>query len=133
MAKSNGSSRSHLRSFRPDVEGLECRTVPTIANPLSVGGTTFGSFTDPDGDVITIRIAGSAGTVRFTDTGRNDGVVNGNNIATAVISGASSNFTMTYSVNPAGNGTVIMGEITANQVIRGITGSRTTPSPRLSS
>ena len=109
-------------AFRPGLEWLECRTVPTITNPLSIGGTTLGSFTDSSGDVVTIRIAGSAGTVNFTDSAANPGVVNGNNIATVAITGASSNFTLTYSLATLVDGVVLMGEITSNKVIRGIYG-----------
>src|SRR4029434_8017839 len=105
---------------RPGTELLEQRIAPaTIVNPLSIGGTTTATFTDSDGDIVTVRIAGSAGSVNFTDAGGN-AVDDGDNIASVEITGASTNFTLTYSVDVAGAGGVQMGDITSNKIIRGI-------------
>lgn len=105
---------------RLSLEGLEDRSVPAIVNPLSIGGTTQATYTDPNGDVVTVRIAGTAGTVNFFDAGGLQ-VDNGDDIATVTITNPSSNFTLTYSVNPAGgDGIVAMGNITSNRVLRGI-------------
>jgi hypothetical protein len=104
----------------PGTELLEQRIAPaTIVNPLSIGGTTTATFTDSDGDIVTVRIAGSAGSVNFTDAGGN-AVDDGDNIAGVEITGASSNFTLTYSVDVVGAGGVQMGDITSNKIIRGI-------------
>ncbi len=108
-------------SLHSNPEPLEQRIAPaTIVNPLSIGGTTQATFTDADGDVVTVRIAGSAGSVNFLDGGGNP-VDDTDDIASAVITGASSNFTLTYSVDVgAGAGVVLMGDITSDKILRGI-------------
>ena len=107
------------RSHR--VEPLEQRIAPaTIVNPLSIGGTTQATFTDSDGDIVTVRIAGTAGSVDFFDAGA--GPVNdGDDIATVNITGASANFTLTYSVDNGANAKIVqMGNITSDKVLFGI-------------
>src|SRR5688572_32170402 len=104
----------------PAAEILEDRIAPaTIANPLTIGGTTEATFTDADGDIVTVRIAGKAGSVSFLDGGGNS-VDDGDDIASVEITGASSDFTLTYSVDVVAGGVVQMGNITSNKVIRGI-------------
>ena len=103
------------------LEPLEQRIAPaTIVNPLTIGGTTQATFTDADGDIVTVRIAGSAGSVNFLDGGGNP-VDDADDIASVAITGASSNFTLTYSVDVgAGAGVVLMGDITSDKTLRGI-------------
>lgn len=104
----------------PRTEILEDRIAPaTITNPLSIGDTTLATFTDADGDIVTVRIAGKAGSVSFFDAGGNS-VDDGEDIASVEITGASSDFTLTYSVDVVAGGVVQMGNITSNKIIRGI-------------
>jgi fibronectin-binding autotransporter adhesin len=102
-------------------EILEDRIAPaTITNPLSIGETTTATFTDADGDIVTVRIDGKAGSVSFFDAGGN-AVDDGEDIASVEITGASSDFTLTYSVDAvSATGAVQMGNITSNKIIRGI-------------
>jgi hypothetical protein len=105
---------------RPHTEILEQRIAPaTITNPLAIGGTTQATFTDSDGDLVTVRISGSAGSVTFLDGGGNP-VDDGDNIASVEITGGSPNFVLTYSVDVVGAGEVAMGNITSDKIIRGI-------------
>jgi hypothetical protein len=105
----------------PGTELLEDRIAPaTITNPLSIGETTTATFNDADGDIVTVRIAGKAGSVSFFDAGGN-AVDDGEDIASVEITGASSDFTLTYSVDVVSpSGVVQMGNITSNKIIRGI-------------
>jgi hypothetical protein len=107
---------------RAAAEMLEDRIAPATLPLLDLsGGTVTGTFTDADGDTVTVRIEGSAGKVEFQDTGGNS-VDDGENIASVIITGANANFALTYSFDAAGGGVreVTMGNITSNKVIRGV-------------
>lgn len=86
-----------------------------------IGLPAGGTFVDADGDTVTVRATGTTGTVTFTDA--TAGVVeDGDDIAGVVITGASSDFTLTYSFDASGGNadTVLMGDITSTRVIKGI-------------
>jgi len=113
----DGTKHPQLR-----IEQLEERANPSIpAAGLSPIGVTSAIFTDADGDSITVRVAGTAGLAVFTDGGGNP-VDNGDDIAAVQITGASSDFTLTYTLNTDGAGadTVAMGNITSNRPILGV-------------
>src|SRR4029453_1441021 len=103
-------------------ELLEDRIAPATIPLLDLsGGPTVATFTDADGDTVTVRIEGKAGKVEFQDAGGN-AVDDGDNIASVIITGSSANFALTYSFDAAGGAgnTVTMGDITANKILRGI-------------
>lgn len=105
---------------RLGLESLEDRAVPAIVNPLTIGGTTQATYTDANGDIVTVRIAGTTGTANFFDA-TNNPVDDGDDIGSVALTGVSPDFTLTYSVNAAGgDGMVAMGNITADRVLRGI-------------
>jgi hypothetical protein len=103
-------------------EILEDRIAPATIPLLDLsGGPTEALFGDADGDSVTVRIEGIAGKAEFKDA---DGgpVDNGDDIASVVITGSSSDFTLTYSFSASGGGAnlVNMGDITANKILRGV-------------
>jgi hypothetical protein len=111
-----------VRCYGTAAEPLESRIAPAV-DLLSIGGLTTASFTDGDGDVITVRITGHAGDVDFDDTGNlNGNVENGESIASIAITGASADFAITISVDssPASNGVVSLGKVTASSAILGL-------------
>jgi hypothetical protein len=105
-------------------EVLEDRIAPATLPLLDLsGGTITGTFTDVDGDTVTVRIEGTAGEVEFQDANGNS-VEDGENIASVIITGASANFALTYSFDASGGvgsaNNVTMGNITSNKVLLGI-------------
>ncbi len=121
-----GNARS--RQARLAIDRLESRIALAI-DTLSIGGATVGSFIDFTGDQVLVSITGSAGTAVFRNA---DGgiVVDGDNIASIAITGASPDFQLTVGavlgVTTTGIGplngveTVYLGRVTADSVIRGI-------------
>lgn len=102
------------------IEILESRIAPASVNVLSIGGTTTGSFTDADGDVITIHISGTAGQIDLAEVGGANGIVDdGEAIGAIAITGATSDFVVTVSVNSTGssNGIVELGAVTSDKGI----------------
>ena len=119
---------SRRRSFRPMLDRLEPRFALAV-DTLAIGGQQVASFMDSTGDMVTVSITGSAGTAVFRDAG-NSPVADGDNIASVTITGASSDFQLTFgaqngilptSIGPRnGVDSVYLGQITADTVIRGI-------------
>ena len=123
--------RRSRRGFSPAIDMLESRVALAITSPLSIGGTTVGSFTDSPtgianlGDFVTVSIEGTKGTVIFNGGA---GVADGTDIQTIEIVDASPDFQLTFNAsiqtaNPvpyASDGIVQLGAITTANVIRGI-------------
>ncbi len=123
--------RSRRVGFAPAIDQLESRVALAITTPLSIGGTTVGSFTDSPtgianlGDFVTVSIEGTKGTVIFNGGA---GVADGTDIQTIEIVDASPDFQLTVSAivqtaNPVpygSDGIVQLGQITTTNVIRGI-------------
>jgi hypothetical protein len=119
------------RRLRTAIDQLESRLALAITSPLSIGGTTFGSFTDTPtgpgniGDLISVTIQGTKGTVIFNGGA---GVADGTSIQTIEIIDASPDFQMTFAAEiqtatavPYGSdGVIELGVITTDNVIRGI-------------
>jgi hypothetical protein len=118
-------TRDELQNtIRVAAELLEDRIAPATLPPLDISnGIITGTFADSNGDIVTVRIEGSAGRVEFRDADRTQ-VDDGDEIASVIITGASSDFALTYSLDaPGGSGAfglVAMGDITSDKVIRGI-------------
>jgi hypothetical protein len=107
---------------RPAAEMLEDRIAPATLPLLDLSnGDIMGTFTDADGDRVTVRIEGHAGKVEFRDAGGNS-VDDGDNIGSVIITGSSADFVLTFTQETSGTGanTVNMGDITANKVLNGI-------------
>lgn len=103
--------------FKPIFEELERRDVPA-GTILNVGQNL--TFIDGHSNLVTLRVAGSTGKAEFQDPGLGP-ITNGDNIAHVIITGASANFQITYSVNgSASTGDVILGNITTTNTIQGI-------------
>ena len=121
--------RNHRPRLHTAAEPLEVRTVPATFSVLSIGAATSATFTDADGDTVSVRIAGSAGTATFSDGGSDGDVDDGQDIDRVVITGASSNFSLTYSFDavfepdvdddPSAE-EVSMGDITSTRTILGV-------------
>jgi hypothetical protein len=114
--------RDGLLKSQSHVEPLEQRVAPATLPLLDLsGGTTSATFTDADGDIVTVRIDGKAGKVEFQDSAGNS-VDDGENIASVIIAGSSADFTLTYSFDASGGvgNTVNMGDISSNKVLLGI-------------
>lgn len=100
------------------MENLEARRVLATLIDLNLGTPTPASFTytDTQGDIITIRLEGTAGNALITDVG--------NEVVSIAITGASPNMALSFSVdsttNAGADGVVLMGDITSNRTIRGI-------------
>lgn len=123
--------RGRRDGFRPAIDQLESRRALAITTPLSIGGTTVGSFLDaPNGpgnvsDFVTVSIEGTRGTVIFNG---GSGVADGTNIQTIEIVDASPDFQLTFGATiqtanavPYGSdGVVQLGAITTANVIRGV-------------
>lgn len=113
--------RQRVKQFNLPLEALESRVLPaaTIVGLPGAGATR--TFADADGDTVTVRVSGTTGTATFTDAGAG-AVADGDDIAGVVITGASSDFTLTYSFDASGAAadTVLMGNITSNRTIRGV-------------
>src|SRR5262245_61862522 len=119
-SKKNQKTKKLLKSADSKLEMLETRIAPASFSTLTVGQTA--TFTDASGDVVTIRVDGTSGTANFSDgAGQVD---DGFDIATVNITGASSDFSITYidtDVATASGQDVVMGVVTAtNQTIRGL-------------
>jgi hypothetical protein len=123
--------RARRAGFAPAIDQLENRLALSITTPLSIGGTTVGSFTDSPtgpgniGDFVTVSIEGTRGTVIFNGGA---GIIDGNDIQTIDIIDASPDFQLTFNgvirtANPVpygSDGIIQIGTITTNSVIRGI-------------
>ncbi|MFM8953728.1 MAG: LamG-like jellyroll fold domain-containing protein [Planctomycetaceae bacterium] len=128
---SKKARRDQDRRLRLAIDQLESRLALTIASPLSIGGTTVGSYFDAPtgvsnlGDFVTVSIEGTKGTVVFNGGA---GILDGNDIQTIEIIDASPDFQMTFTAsvtlaNPvpySSDGVIQMGKITTSNVIRGI-------------
>ena len=111
------------------LEPLEPRLLLTTVIDLSAATPAPNNvtFTDQQGDVVTIQLSGTAGTATITsddlaiiNAGNLDA---GENIAGIAITGATNDFVMKFSVDSGGagaNGNVLMGNITSDRVIGGI-------------
>src|SRR5262249_8407130 len=102
------------------LEELESREVPASFSILNVLGTNTATFTDANANVVTVQISGAAGKAALPDSLL--GIIDdGDNIAGVAITGASADFTMSFSVNGAATvGNVELGNITSTTLIRGI-------------
>jgi hypothetical protein len=126
-----GRRRARRTSFRPAIDCLESRVALAITTPLSIGGTTVGTFTDTPtgpgniGDYVTVSIEGTRGTVVFNGGA---GVADGTDIQTIDIFDASPDFQITFNgliqtANPVpygSDGIIQLGTITTANVIRGV-------------
>ena len=130
-SRSAGRRRVRRDGFHPAIDQLESRRALAITTPLSIGGTTVGSFLDVPGgpgnvsDFVTVSIEGTRGTVIFNGGA---GVADGTNIQTIEIVDASPDFQLTFGATiqtanavPYGSdGVVQLGAITTANVIRGV-------------
>jgi hypothetical protein len=128
---SKRNRRLEDRRMRMAIDQLEARLALAITTPLSIGGTTVGSFLDaPTGvanqsDFVTVSIEGTKGTVIFNG---GKGVADYTDIQTVEIVDASPDFQVTFSaaiqtgnaVPYGSDGVIQLGTITTNNVIRGI-------------
>ncbi|MCK4283209.1 MAG: hypothetical protein KAX44_02745 [Candidatus Brocadiae bacterium] len=116
-----------MRSLR--LEQLEPRWLLSSVldlDPLTAAPESL-TFTDAQGDVITLELEGTAGRATVT---ADDSVVvnagdvdNGEEITDIDITGATSDFQFAVSVDSSGlgaDGRVVLGEVTANSVISGL-------------
>ncbi len=110
-------------------EALEARRLLTTVMDLSAATPAPSSltYTDSDGDIVTLRLEGLAGIVNITsdDSVAANGMLdNGEEILAIDITTATTDFVLSYSVNSTTNagadGHVQMGEITSNRIIRGL-------------
>ena len=110
--------RQRAQKFNLPMETLESRVLPAATIVGLPGG---GTFLDADGDKVTVRVSGTTGTAKFTDAGGGT-VGTGEDIAGVAITGASSDFTLTYSFDDSGAAaeTVLMGDITSTRTIKGV-------------
>jgi hypothetical protein len=127
-----GTTTFSLTAGSLGIVGPQKTVAPPAAAPFSVLDLSAATpapasarFTDPDGDVITIYLTGTAGSVSFVsvEVTVNGLVDNGENLLSATITGASADFVMTFSVNSGGvgaDGNVQLGDITSDRAIRGI-------------
>jgi hypothetical protein len=107
----------------PRMETLEQRLLLSIAGPLSVNGPFSGTFTDSNGDVITVEVTGTSGSVSFVDTNSSPGVADGRDIVTVNITGASKDFAIRFADDDSGGvggGDIFLGDIYSDKAIRGI-------------
>ncbi len=108
---------------------------PAAAAPFAVldlSGATVdpdvGTFTDAEGDIITIRLEGTSGTVTIVSdesVAANNLLDDGEEIVSIAITGASSDFVLSFSVDSTTNvgtsdGNVFLGDITSDRKILGI-------------
>jgi hypothetical protein len=106
------------RWARLGMENLESRLVLATLIDLNPATPVPGIFTytDTQGDIITIRLEGTAGNAAITQVG--------NEVTSIAITGASPNMAISFSVdsttNAGADGVVLMGDITSNRTIRGI-------------
>ncbi|MGB8852295.1 MAG: hypothetical protein WCC69_01865 [Pirellulales bacterium] len=128
---SKKARRDQDRRLRLAIDQLESRLALAITSPLSIGGTTVGSYFDAPtgvsnlGDFVTVSIEGTKGTVVFNGGA---GVADGTDIQTIEIIDASPDFQLTFTAsvtlaNPvpySSDGVIQMGKITTSNVIRGI-------------
>lgn len=128
-AKRNRSLQD--QRLRTAIDQLENRLALAITTPLTIGGTTVGTFTDAPtgpgnlGDFVTVSIEGTRGSVIFNG---GNGVADGTDIQTIEIVNASPDFQLTFNglirtaspVPYGSDGIVQLGTITTTNVIRGI-------------
>lgn len=120
MARTPSRLAVRSRRFQPLVEALECRLTPALPATMNVGDTN--SFTDTNGNNVTVMVQGTTGSASFNGGA---GVANGANIATIGITNASSDFHITFVDNTTvlpGTTPIALGAITVanNKPIRGI-------------
>jgi len=115
------------------VECLEHRIAPAAV----MSPTTF-TYTDADGDVVSVRVSGLTGGAEFLDANGNDVAANGGDIAKVVITGAGRDFAITFTdTNSAtgagvGDNVITLGAISGPNearlpVIKGIFTNDSTP------
>lgn len=122
-ARKTRMRRQRVQKFSLPLEALESRVLPaaTIVGLPGAGATR--TFVDDDGDTVTVRVSGTTGTATFKDSEAVPGAVaDGDDIGSVTITGASPDFTLTFSIDADGAGadTVQMGNITSNRIIHGI-------------
>ena len=119
-----------VQASRPEVcvEPLEQRLL--LSTVLDVAGVDTFTFTDPQGDIVTVDVAGTTGTA--TVTGDDTVVVNGGDvddgeaIVSIDIAGASADFAITFAVDSTTNvanptdGNVFLGDVTSDAAILGL-------------
>ncbi len=127
-----GTTTGTLTAGSLGIVGPQRTVAPPAAAPFSIldlsaatPAPASATFTDGDGDVITIWLTGTTGSVTFVsnETTVNGMVDNGENLVSATITGASTDFSMTFSVDSSGGGAtgvVRLGDITSDRAIRGI-------------
>lgn len=112
-------SRRRRDAHRPSFDRLESRIALAI-DTLTIGGAQFATFADADGDVVNVFISGSSGTAVFRNAA-NQPVADGDNIAFVTITGASSNFDLSFVASSVvGAGEIAIGSITTPSRIGGI-------------
>lgn len=110
--------RNRKQWARLGMENLESRLVLATLIDLNASTPNPSSFTytDTQGDIITIRLEGTAGSALINDVA--------NEVVSIAITGASPNLALSFSVdsttNAGADGVVLMGNITSNRIIRGI-------------
>lgn len=103
---------------RLGIDRLEGRRVLDVAGVLSIGGTVGGQFIASDGDIVSVFITGTRGTATFNDGA---GVADFDaGFGSIVITGASTDFQITFLCDPLGDGVVNLGDIATRNVIRGV-------------
>lgn len=90
----------------PAAEVLESRIAPAVLTP---GVSTY---TDGNGDVVKIQVAGKFTSVDFLDAAQHDVLTNGGDIASVVVTGAGPDFALTFAdTSSAGDGVIELGTI----------------------
>jgi hypothetical protein len=124
-AKATASPKRGSNRFRPGLEALETRLLPV--STLQIGQLESFSFLNSGGLEVQVQVAGSAGQAVLVEragdgAGDDDGVLeDGEEIGSVEISGASSDFSLTFTTDPESSGVVHLGDITArDQTIAGI-------------
>ncbi|MFM7291922.1 MAG: hypothetical protein ACKO6B_11935, partial [Planctomycetia bacterium] len=98
--RAKASRRDQTPSLRLAIDQLESRRALAITTPLSIGGTTVGTFTDSPtgigsiGDAVTVSITGTKGMWICND---GKGVADGTDIQTIEIVNASPDFQVSFS------------------------------------
>lgn len=119
-------TRSKAAFSRLRLENLEEREVLANDLDLNLGSLlpSVTSFADINGDIVNIQLSGSTGNVSITSDESvlvNGQLDAGEQISGIVITNASANFVMNVTVDStAGDGTIQLGNISSNRIIRGI-------------
>lgn len=130
-SSTNRNRNAQDRRIRLAIDQLESRLALAITSPLSLGGTSVGTFTDAPtglgsvGDFVTVTLQGTRGTAIFNGGA---GVADGGTIESIQIVNPSADFQLIVSASvrtgnavPYGSdGVVQLGKITATAPIRGI-------------